>query len=135
MSFEPAQVITRRANTDHLKYRVRVDKGTARLYIAIRRELSEKVNPKPKAWRLDIDLAAGRGRLTGLIQDDGGPATRRGTDRNGSGATNLMSWALADKSMVRFAGTEGFAALPNHSITSMGIEFDLPVKADGKAEK
>lgn len=135
MPFEPASVITRRANTDHLKYRVRVDKGTARLYIAIRKELSELVNPKPKAWRLDIDLAAGRGRLTGLIQDDGGPATRRGNDRNGGKATNLMSWALAEKVMARFGAMQGFAALSNHAITSLGIEFDLPVKADGKAAK
>jgi hypothetical protein len=135
MPFEPAAVIARRSNTDHLKYRVRVDKGTARLYIAVRKELSDLVNPRPKAWRLDIDLAAGRGRLTGLIQDDGGPATRRGTGRNGSDATCLMSWALADKVMARFGKPSGFAALENHTITSMGIEFDLPAKADGKAGK
>lgn len=71
----------------------------------------------------------------GLKQDDGGPATRRGNNADGSAATNLMSWALASKVMARFPKQQGNAALTNHTITSMGIEFDLPGKADGKAGK
>lgn len=134
MAFEPASVITRRANTAHLKYRVRTSKGTVRLYIAVRKELSDQVKGDIKAWRLEVDLDAGRGRLAGLIQDDGGPATRRGNNSDGSAATNMMSWALAKKVMARFPVVEGMAALSGASITSIGIEFDLPDAADGKGE-
>ena len=86
-------------------------------------------------WRLDIDKASHRGRLAGLIQDDGSQATRRGSDKNGSGVTTLMSWALTESIMKYFPDAESFAALNNIGITSIGIEFDLPAKADGKAGK
>ena len=127
MPFEPATVIAKRCNTDHLKYRIRADKGTVRLYIAVRKELSSQVKGDIKAWRLDIDRPSGRGRLTGLIQDDGSQATRRGSDKNGKGTTTLMSWALTDNILLQFPDNGSFAALKNHDITSIGIEFDLPV--------
>lgn len=133
MSFKPIEVITRRCNTAQLRYCVRVDRGVARLYLALQASLADQVKATVKAWRLDIDEEGGRGRLAGLIQDDGGPATRKGTEKSG---TTLMSWALADRPMARFPKLEGgFAALEGVTVTSIGIEFDLPGKAEWKEGK
>ena len=133
--FTPIETIGRIQNASPLRYRIRREKKITRLYIAMARELANKVKGEIKAWRLEIDPAAGRARLTGLIQNDGHKATREGTKKNGTTGTIQMSWAPAPSVLELFPDAASYTTLNVDAITSLGVEFVLPVKAGGKDRK
>jgi hypothetical protein len=135
--FSPIETVGRAQNTANLRYRIRRERNTTRLYIAMTRELADqvKVSEHIKAWKLEIDAANGKGRLTGLFQPDGHQATREGSKKNGDRGTIQMSWAPVPAVLALFPGGETYTTITVADITSIGVEFILPVKAAGKAAK
>ncbi len=93
--------------------------------IMIQRSVLDQVKGDPRFWRLDIDLEGRRARLTGMMQDDGLPATK-GMPIHEKPDIGF-NWLLPDSHLACFPLTEGkTTALPAHTITSLGVEFDLP---------
>jgi hypothetical protein len=135
--FSPIETVGRAQNTANLRYRIRRERNTTRLYIAMTRELASqvKVSEHIKAWKLEIDAANGKGRLTGLFQPDGHQATREGSKKNGDRGTIQMSWTPVPSVLALFPGGETYTTITVADITSIGVEFILPVKAAGKAAK
>ena len=124
MAFTPIPTLGRIINCDPLRYRIRTEKGRARLHIAASREMLAQVKGEPQFWRLEIDAKAKRGRLTGLVQNDGQKATRKQTGDNAVSAS--FTWSPTKESSELFPDTGKVESLKNHSVTSIGIEFDLP---------
>jgi hypothetical protein len=135
--FSPIETVGRAQNTANLRYRIRRERNTTRLYIAMTRELASqvKVSEHIKAWKLEIDAANGKGRLTGLFHPDGHQATREGSKKNGDRGTIQMSWTPVPAVLALFPGGETYTTITVADITSIGVEFILPVKAAGKAAK
>jgi hypothetical protein len=135
--FSPIETVGRAQNTANLRYRIRRERNTTRLYIAMTRELASqvKVSEHIKAWKLEIDAVNGKGRLTGLFQPDGHQATREGSKKNGDRGTIQMSWTPVPSVLALFPGGETYTTITVADITSIGVEFILPVKAAGKAAK
>jgi hypothetical protein len=135
--FSPIETVGRAQNTANLRYRIRRERNTTRLYIAMTRELADqvKVSEHIKAWKLEIDAVNGKGRLTGLFQPDGHQATREGSKKNGDRGTIQMSWTPVPSVLALFPGGETYTTITVADITSIGVEFILPVKAAGKAAK
>jgi len=124
MPFNPISVPGRSISTAELRYRIRQEHGRPRLVVNVVQSLLNQVNGSPKFWRLDIDPKARRGRLTALIQTDNNPATRKGTQDGGKSIQ--FSWSVDALTAKLFPDTGRVTPLANHSITSMGIEFQLP---------
>jgi hypothetical protein len=125
MAFKPIPVPGRNVATAEMRYSIREERGKPRLVIKIAQRLLSQVNPNAKFWRIDTDAESGRGRLTGLVQTDNNPATRKGTAHS----SNAMqfTWHASDEVCRWFPAKDGGVyPLNNHKITSMGIEFDLP---------
>lgn len=133
MAFSPATINPRLHPRDEspLRYRLRPCSGTLRLRITCLTSLLDQVKGQPKFWRLDLDRAAGLGRLTGLIQMDHNPATRSG-GRDTAGKRLLFDWTLAPEDNALFAQVKDMQPLPGHTVTSHGIEFRLPVPVPGR---
>lgn len=81
MAFKPIPVPGRNVATAEMRYSIRDERGKPRLVIKIAQRLLGQVNPNAKFWRIDVDPDTGRGRLTGLVQTDNNPATRKGTQQ------------------------------------------------------
>jgi hypothetical protein len=127
MAFSPATLLTKCHPRDGspLRYRVRTDaKGTTRLHVSCLTELAGQVKGRPTHWRLDLDTVAGMGRLTGLLQPDGDPATQKPGDAQGR--RFRFEWALTPELLALFPEADRMQPLPVKEVTSMGIEFHLP---------
>ncbi len=137
MPFLPIETVGRAQNTANLRYRVRRERNTSRLYIAMARDLADqvKVSETIKAWKLEIDVANGKGRLTGLFQPDGHQATREGTKKNGDRGTIQMSWTPVPAVLDLFPNAEAYTTMVVSAVNTIGVEFILPSKADRKGAK
>lgn len=135
MSFTPANIPFRISNSAALRYSFTGLDGRPRLLIHAKLTLLAQVKGEPKYWRLDLDLDAHKGRLTGLINTDGHPATRIGQSPHAKGASTRFTWVADEGLQIIFRAhlwgnppTPGAVALLNPTVTSLGIEFDLPAQ-------
>ena len=133
MAFRPIQ-IARRVVIDEapLRYGVYGREGKcSRLQFRVSASLYAKVKPAPvKFWRRDIDTKERRGLLRALLQNDGAQATRgsRPSNDEEGNFTRVLEWQHADEIADLFPRPDGSAELLNPTVTTLGIEFDLPKK-------
>lgn len=129
MPFTPAPVDSRsRKHAGHpMSFRVHDERGKPRLEISAKQDLLDQVKGSMKFWRLDLDEAAGLGRLTGLIQNDGHNATRRGTTPSAKAVSRRFSWDATALTGI-FPQLTNAVELEEVTVTSMGLVFRLPVK-------
>jgi len=114
----------RGAAATELRYKVGSIKEQRRLNVLLPATLYRAIRPnQPEGWRLDINPAKKRARLTALIQMDTG--ARRHRPRADEKSLTL-SWPWVDEAEKYFPEKKGVTPFKNVSVTSMGIEFDLP---------
>lgn len=107
-----------------MRYRIRLEHGKLRLHIAVATALLSQVKGEPRFWRLETDTKAKRGRLTGLVQNDGQAATRK--QPLYEKATTGFTWGISDATAGLFPDKGKVTPLLNFEVTSLGVEFDLP---------
>ncbi len=124
MGFEPLKIVRPTRAVQELTYRVVLRKDRLNLVISMHSSLADRVvRGQCRVWRLDIDKAERRGRLTGMIASDGNQATRvPQTKRNFS----RLIWGLCDEAAAMWPKVGNHGPLTKITVTSMGIEFDLP---------
>lgn len=126
--FRPMEIPARlcgRQSVQHIRYRIERHKATGtRISFMLPACIYKRVKPVPKAWRIDIDPESKRGRFTAMIE-----ATEKGVKTHREredGNSIVLSWAYECEFLEFFPDTKRVEPLMNHTLTTMGIEFDLP---------
>lgn len=132
--FTPVLVPSGKPVSNDLRYNVKANNGVLRLSLLIPADIYKRVKPVPKGWRLDVNRAAGKARISALIQMDGS-GCKKHKERDDDKSI-CLNYGYARELPDLFPEADGeTVGLENVEVTSMGIVFDLPGKREAKPAK